>query len=141
MPTKDCLTTDPRTGDGIFKLQNLCRGRGIVAVFDLNEEDKSVSGCICPEEIPGLTGEEFAVYEHFSQNLHILTAGEKLPVVLKNGDDFRLYIITPMKNGSCVIGDGRKFISPAALTEDERLIEPGLLLRVENKMLIQEEIL
>ena len=141
MPTADCLTIDPRCSKKPFKLQNLCRGRGVLAVFNLDEQDAAVCGTLCPEDIPGLVGTEFAVYEHFSQTLHILKAGQALPVTLQNSDDYRLYIITALENGNAVIGDANKIISPAALTEQETLKEQGTLLRVENRMLVREEIL
>lgn len=51
-----------------------------------------------------------------------------------------VYAVAP-ENGSGVIGEANKYISPAALTEKGTLKEPGALLRVENKKLIREEIL
>lgn len=140
MPTADCLTEDPTTGGHIFKLQNLCKKAGILAVFNLDNEERPVSGSIFPEDIPGLTGEEFAVYEHFSHSLAILRSGEALPLTLENSDDFRLYSIVPMTNGNCIIGDADKFISPAAIHNDT-LLESGTLVRVQDRKLILEEIL
>jgi len=139
MPTADCLTVDPVTGKQIFKLQNTCKNSGIMAVFNLNEE-APVTGSICPQDIPGLQGQAFAVYEHFSRSLQILKAGQVMPLTLQNSDDFRLYVFVPMENGSCVIGDAKKFISPAALAEDGKLTESGVLARVENQQLILEEV-
>jgi len=139
MPTADCLTVDPVSSGKLFKLQNLCSKAGILAVFDLNEGDAPVSGTITPGDIPGLAGEEFAVYEHFSKTLTILKAGESLPLTLQSSDDYRLYILVPMEQGCCIIGDAGKFISPAAVTEDGTLAEPGVLARVENRTLVLEE--
>lgn len=140
MPTADCLTEDPTAGGHIFKLQNCCGNAGVMAVFDLDAEEKPVTGRICPSDIPGLTGEEFAVYEHFSRSFAILRSDEAMPLTLENSDDFRLYSIVPLQDGSCIIGDGRKFISPAAIRGDT-LAEPGTLVRVKNRKLILEEIL
>jgi len=139
MPTADCLTVDPVSSGKLFKLQNLCSKAGVLAVFDLNEGDAPVSGTITPGDIPGLAGEEFAVYEHFSKTLTILKAGESLPLTLQSSDDYRLYILVPMEQGCCIIGDAGKFISPAAVTEDGTLAEPGVLARVENRTLVLEE--
>lgn len=140
MPTADCLTEDPQRSSKLFKLQNICKGRGVLAVFNLDAEEKPVSGTISPQQIPGLEGEEFAVYEHFSESLTFLQWNESMPLTLKNSDDYRLYILAPMKRGNCVIGDRNKFISPAALDEKEQLIQPGCLVRVENRKLVQEKI-
>ena len=139
MPTVDCLTTDPVSSGHIFKLQNQCGNAGILAVFNLDAEERTVTGNISPGDIPGLQGEEFAVYEHFSGSLQILHANEKLPLTLQNSDDYRLYCIVPLQDGCCLLGDVTKFLSPAALC-GSTLREPGILARVEDRKLVLEEI-
>ena len=143
MPTADCLTDNPVNSRRIFKLQNKYGNTGILALFNLDGENAAVTGTLCPCDIPGLCGDEFAVYEHFSRTLQILKTDEALPVTLQDSDDYRLYVLVPMKNDSCIIGDARKFISPAAICNEESgitLKEPGLLARVENRTLVLEEI-
>ncbi len=115
MPTADCLTVDPVTSGGVFKLQNICGSSGVIAVFNLDEENRAVTGYLSADDVPGLEGTEFAVYEHFSESLTILKKGEKMALTLENDDDFRLYLIVPVENGFAPIGLADKFISPKTI--------------------------
>ncbi len=112
VPTKDCITVNPVNSGKIFKVQNICGDSGVIAVFNLDEHDGAVTGTLSPDEAEGICGEEFAVYEHFSKELHILKAGEKLDITLKDRSEFKLYVIVPMKDGFAAIGRTDKFISP-----------------------------
>lgn len=112
MPTLDCLTVNPLNSGKIFKLQNICGHGGVIAAFNLDEENKEVSGTISPSDIEDINGEEFAVYEHFSREMKILGKNETMDIILKNDGDFRLYIIVPLEDGFAAIGRTDKFISP-----------------------------
>ena len=137
MPARDCLTTDPVRSGSVFKLQNLCNS--ILAAFNLDEQEKPVDGFISPRDVEGLTGEEFAVYEHFSGTCRILKPDECIPLTLADSGDFRLYVIVPLRNGCGMIGRTDKFISPATVRYDNsgrgELVEPGPCAYVENGQL------
>ena len=116
MPTKDCLTENPRKSKKPFKLQNVCDGSGILAVFNISDDwNENVCGEISPSDIEGLSGENFAVYEHFSKELKILKYSQSLKTELNGKDDFRLYIIVPIRDGFAPIGRIDKFISPKTI--------------------------
>ncbi len=140
MPTEDCLTTDPTNTDMIFKLQNTCKGSGVVAVFNLKADNSKAAGTVSPGDVEGLIGEEFAVYEHFSKDFCILKADESINVILNNADEYKLYIITPLENGFGAIGRTDKFISPAtvkSITDRKvELVENGEYAYVEDYKLI-----
>lgn len=129
MPTKDCLTKDPVHSGKIFKIQNLCNGSGVLAVFNLDEADQSVSGSISPLDVEGLSGESFAVYEHFSKEFCILNKEETFEITLNDRDEFRLYILVPLKDGCAMIGRTDKFISPKTVCYTKKgeaeLLEAG----------------
>lgn len=139
MPARDCLTTDPVHSGSVFKLQNLCNGSGILAAFNLDEQEKPVDGFISPRDVEGLTGEEFAVYEHFSGTCQILKPDERIPLMLADSGDFRLYVIVPLQNGCGMIGRTDKFISPATVRYGNsgrgELVEDGPCAYVENGQL------
>ena len=97
----------------MFKLQNTCNGCGVIAVFNLDTEEKTVVGTISPKDVAGLSGDEFAVYEHFTKEFRIMKAGEIFDIELENGNEYRLYVIVPLKDGCGMIGRTDKFISPA----------------------------
>ena len=140
VPTKDCLTTNPTVSGQIFKLQNTCNGSGILTVFNLDEEEKTVCGTISPADVVGISGEEFAVYEHFSKELRIMKATESFELQLENADEYKLYVIVPLKEGSGMIGRTDKFISPATYSYTKsgiaELVEEGPYAYVENYQLV-----
>ena len=115
VPTEDCLVTNPKKTENIFKVQNVYKNYGILAVFNLNEEDKAVKGTVSPKDIYNFAEGEYAVFEHFSKEVKILSYGDSIDVTLKNNDEFKLYIFSPIKNGFAPIGRIDKFISPATI--------------------------
>ncbi len=114
IPTLDCLVHDPRKG-GLFKVQNIADGAGILAVFNLSDGESPVSGSISPSNVWGLDGERFGVYEHFTGEFHVLDKNSAIDISLKDHDDIRLYIIIPLKDGCGDIGFLSKFISPKTI--------------------------
>lgn len=143
MPSRDCLTSDPRKSGRIFKLQNICAHGGVIAAFNLDENENEVSGCISPKDIDGLSGERFAIYEHFSREMVVLNKDECFDLKLKDADDFRLYVIVPMNNGFGVIGRVDKYISPKTVknpTQNIELVENGEYAYIENEKLIFKNI-
>ncbi len=140
VPAKDCLTENPVHSGKIFKIQNTCNGCGILAVFNLDEKEKAVTGTISPKDVQGLMGEEFAVYEHFTKELRIMKADEAFTLQLENSDDYKLYVIVPLNNGCGMIGRTDKFISPATVRFNSQgvaeLVEDGPYAYVENRRLV-----
>ena len=143
MPSKDCLTVDPVNSGEIFKLQNMCKSSGVLAVFNLNEKNQAVSGTVSPRDVDGIAGEEFAVYEYFSRELKIMKADEKFKLELADSEDYKLYIIVPLKGGNGVIGRIDKFIAPATVIYHGdggfELVEEGPCAYVENGKLVIRE--
>lgn len=140
MPAADCLTVNPTASGQPFKLQNVCRNGGVLAVFNLDEDNRAVAGSISPCDIDGITGETFAVYEHFSRELFILGAQERLDLQLRDKDDYKLYIVVPIQDGFAAIGRTDKFISPktirAVYGRQVELVEPGEYAVVEDGRLM-----
>jgi raffinose synthase len=120
----------------------MCNNCGIVAAFNLSEENKPVEGSISKTDVEGLEGDEFAVYEHFSKEVRIIKSGESIEVRLADNDDFKLYIIVPLINGSGVIGRIDKFISPKTVKYNRKgeaeLIEDGPCAYIKNRKLVIE---
>ena len=142
-PTLDCLTVNPLNSGKPFKLQNMANGSGVLAAFNIDAENKAVKGSITPSDVVGLSGEEFAVYEHFSKELKILKKDEAFDITLNDNDEFKLYIIVPLTNGNGVIGRIDKFISPKTVSYNRKggfeLVEDGPFARVEDRKLIIEQ--
>ena len=140
VPTKDCLTENPTNSGKPFKVQNMANGSGILAVFNLDSENKAVSGKISSSDINGLSGEEFGVYEHFSKSLVIIKKSESFDIVLKDNDDFKLFIVVPLENGNGIIGRTDKYISPLTYRKNADgsydIIENGPFAVIKNRKLI-----
>ena len=130
IPTADCAATDPTTSGKAMKIQNMAGSHGILAVLNLDAENKPVTATICGELVDGFEAEEYALYEHYSKDFRILKKGEALEVTLENSDDFRLYILAPLKNGCGYIGRTDQFISPKADPTS------GICAYVENRKLV-----
>ena len=150
MPARDCLTRDPVNSGKIFKLQNTCNGCGVLAAFHLGGENVPAAGTMSPRDVEGLVEQgmavqegleqEYAVYEHFSKELRIMKADESFSLQLKNGDEYKLYIIAPLKGGCAMIGRTDKFISPATFRYNRvgmaELVEDGPYAYVEDRRLV-----
>lgn len=139
MPTRDCITKNPVNSGIIFKIQNICNNCGVIAAFNIDENNNSVSGTVSPSDIEGLVGECFAVYEHFSKKCTIMKKDDSFELLLKDKDDFRLYIVAPYNENFAAIGRTDKFISPKTLksvvNQNVTLLEAGEYAIVENGQL------
>jgi len=136
MPLAECITSDPRVSDKAFTVWNHCAGSGVAASFCLNSEAENITGSISPEKLY-LTAGKYAVYEHFTKKTYLLEEGEELNFTLANEDDYRLAVMTPVKNGIALIGLINKFMSPIAVINSAgnsfTLYEGGkLLIYCEN---------
>lgn len=120
-PALDSLFDDPQTSKRPLKIFNTCSGGkyGVIATYNLDKNNKSVRGTISPDDIIGLDGEEFAVYEYNTKKLHMLKKGESFTYTLKDHDDYRLFIVAPFdKNGIAMLGRIDKFMAPAAVLDN-----------------------
>ena len=101
-PTADCLMQNPTATNKIFKIRNRIGEKGVCAVFNINAENKPVSGTLAPAET-GIADGDYVYYEYFTGQTGVLKSGEKLNITLANNDDFRLYSFAPKK------GDGDEY--------------------------------
>ena len=143
MPAPDCLVSDPRTSGKAFKIQNITGDSGVMACFNVDNDEQPVKSAISAADIPGLDADCYAVYEHFSGEVKMLNRGESFDITLKDGDEFKLFVFAPVKDGRAVIGRTDKFISPAAMRKlnngNCEPIENGPWAYVENGKLITVE--
>ena len=101
--TADCLMQNPTTTDKIFKLRNRFGNKGVCAVFNINAENKPVSGTLSPIEI-GIADGDYAYYEYFTKEIGFLKQGDRLYISLSNNDEFRLYSFVPSCDGNTDFG-------------------------------------
>jgi hypothetical protein len=118
-PTADCLIGNP-TGTGkIFKIRNRVGKSGLAAVFNIDAQNRAVSGTLSPTET-GVCDGDYAYYEYFTGEAGILHAGERLEISLENNDTFRLYTFVPYQKGRpAVIGLLDKYVGIGAVLDTD----------------------
>ncbi len=134
-PTEDCIMHDPTKGDKVFKLRNTFGKNGVLAVFNINSENKPCTGTVSPEEC-GLECGKYAYFEYFSQSGGILCRGEGLNVELDTNDDFKLYTFVPFENGYAVMGRADLYMGVGAVERKNGKIsikERGKIIIISEK--------
>lgn len=130
VPTADCLLTVHETSGRPLKVWNRIGGCGVIAAFNLDSEEKPVSGTISTDDLPFADADEYVVWNWHDRHATRIKKGEKHAFTLDGYDDFRLYLVIPVKNGFAPIGLLDKYMSPAtveALTSTSfRLKEGGV---------------
>ena len=115
-PTADCLMRNPNTTPIPLKLWNRVGDTGVVAAFNVLLESGSVTGSLSPQEIPGLEGERFIVFEHFSRRARVMERAEHLEIVLPD-NGLALYAVVPLAATHTPIGLVDKFIAAAGIAD------------------------
>ncbi len=123
MPTTDCLfqVQEPRP----LKAYSFANGVGLLGIWNCADADQ-VEGFFSPSDIHGLPGEEFALYEYFSQKLVFASRDEQFPVKL-NRMGYQLYFIAPIKHGLAVLGNIEKYNAPKTIQSQEILAMKALI--------------
>lgn len=103
-PTADCLTSDPRTSKKLFKLRNKAWEFGILAAFDLDEQEQPVSGSIGAADVGFSPETPVAVYDWFGKTCRTLASCERMKVALADAEDCRLWWIIPYTGGVKMLG-------------------------------------
>ncbi len=125
MITADCLLCDPSRVSIPLKIWSRAGEAGIIATVNAQLDATEVQGHVGPADVPGLLGERFVLYEHFSRTAECLSAEEMLPVTLAPSAA-ALYSIIPLADPVTPIGLVDKYIAPAAIVDwfdaDERTV-------------------
>ncbi|OMF28184.1 Sip1-related alpha-galactosidase [Paenibacillus sp. FSL H8-0259] len=130
LPTSDILMVNPQQDGVPLKVWTPVGDSIAVGVFNIDQEDRILSGSISPSQIPVLCNEdqEFYLYEHFSRKLLKCSYRQSIPFTLKE-DEVALYLIIPILNHRFTpIGLLNKYLSSAAVT---------ILFTDENSALLQ----
>lgn len=124
-PTRDSLVAAPSAGAVPLKAFTRSGDTGVLAAFNVLESGGGVTGVVSPSDIEYLEGDRFAVYEHFTGELHFMRHGGRLPVSIPEFGA-RLYTVAPIIDGAAPIGLLDKYLSAAAITsklyEDDSLV-------------------
>ncbi|MBM7582951.1 hypothetical protein JOD02_001820 [Caldicoprobacter guelmensis] len=114
MPTMDCLVVDPQSSETVLKIWNRVGDAGVIAAFNVHADGRKLRGTIKPSDVPDLTGQQFAVYDHFTRTAYIKDADEVMGFELQD-NGCALYLIVPFKGDFALLGLLDKYISPATI--------------------------
>lgn len=127
-PAPECLLNDCEHNGKIFKVFNKTENGGILAAFNIDEQENSVSGNISVRDIYGMQDSRCAVVDYFAKSVKILEKGESLDLILENYDDFRLYYIINLEKDIMPIGLIDKYMAPATfeyIAENKCIVSEG----------------
>lgn len=131
-PSPDCLFEDARESGKAFKLFNTHNENGILAVFNIDKDEKEVTAIISAKDMRIDVTKEYCVYDWFNKTAFKLKGVDSFDLKLKNYDDFRLYLFVPIINGKAVIGLKDKYMSVATYEKlengDIKAFEDGEIL-------------
>ena len=143
-PTADCLTCDPRTSGKPLKVRNIAHGAGILAAFDLDAEERPVSGSLGATDVGFSAATRVVVYDWFAKTCRLLEAGERMEFTLDSPDDFRLWWIVPyVSAGVTVLGKTDLYIgclAAEALGKNRYRIADGGEFAVASKQTVRAEV-
>jgi len=100
----------------LLKIFNHSLQSGVIGVFNArsSEQAPTLSGEVRPADIPGLEGQEFAIYAHNAAELRRLGRHEAWPVSLPPLG-FEVFTIVPILDGLAPIGLADLFNSAGAV--------------------------
>ena len=128
MPAKDCVTTNPTVSGKPFKIFNRVGDCALIAAFNVSLDQVSVEGTLSASDARLADG-DYVYYEYFTKTCGVVKKGEKLDLVLKDRDTFRLYTLIPyQKNKITVLGRCDKMIGIKAVesaTDNEITLMEG----------------
>jgi len=111
LPTADCLfqVQDKK----LFKAYTTVGNAGLLDVFNAADTD-SVAGKFCAADVNHISGNSFAIYEHFSKQLIVAKKYQQYRVGLSRLG-YKLYYIVPVKFGFAPFGLTEKYNAPVTI--------------------------
>ncbi|MBO4733510.1 MAG: hypothetical protein J5662_03445, partial [Clostridia bacterium] len=113
MPSPDCLFADARESGKAFKLFNRHNENGILAVFNIDKDENSVTANISAKDMLIDEDDEYCVYDWFDKKAFKISGKDSFDIKLNDYDEFKLYLFVPIKDGRAVIGLRDKYMSVA----------------------------
>ncbi|WP_217593229.1 Sip1-related alpha-galactosidase [Cohnella sp. GbtcB17] len=131
VPAPDCLLQDPTREALPLKLWNTAGGAGVIAVFRIDAEPGRMVASIGPGDVPGLDGECFALHEHGSGKVEIVSRGKSIPLDLAPGAS-AIWTVAPLADGFAPLGRLDKFAGSHAVLSCAADSRGGMRIRVRE---------
>ena len=88
-----------------------------MAAFNLDDEEKPVTGSLSPAKLPNFAADKYLAYDFFTGEAEILKTNENIEFTLNNYDDFKFYNFIPVEDGFAPIGLTDKYITSASFNK------------------------
>lgn len=135
VPLLNCVYQNPENCKAPFMLQNTAGGCAYTAAFNLDSENDTVCGDFSPQDIDGLCGDSFVMYEYFTGVIKTVKRNERVNVTLADRNEFRLYAFMP-ENEVTFLGLHGKMIAAKTMSDitksSAELAEGGTLMFVSQ---------
>lgn len=113
---QESLFVDPLKTKTLYKAFTYKQGVGVLAAFNLLEENHQLHGFVSASDVEGLTGESFAVFSHHKGFIGCFKLNERIDITLKwGGAD--VFTFAPIKNGLAVLGCYQFFLTYGPIIE------------------------
>lgn len=116
LPTADCLFQVQAAIP--FKAFSKAGKRGLLGIWNAADINKVV-GSFKVSDIQGMTGDQIALYEHFSGAVKEVSGDQSIPIEL-NRLACTLYYAVPIENGFAAFGLTEKYNAPATIVAEKR---------------------
>ena len=121
IPTRDSLFVNPVLEPVLYKVFNHNLEAGVLGVFNLHSlpDDshlETITGSLCPNDVEGLVGDQFAIFQHDTLRLRILGLTEAWNLALPTMSA-TVFTIVPIQDGIAPIGLVDFFNSSGAILE------------------------
>ena len=118
LPTKDCLYKDCTKENAPLKIFNHVGDVGVLALFNINAEEKPVTGTTSLADISGIADGEYIAYGYFSKKFYKVNKDTKIEINLEK-EACEIFNFYPVKDGKVLLGDLTKYISGASSDKKE----------------------
>lgn len=122
-PAGDCLFVDWTRDRRLLKIVNRNGSIGVLGLFHCRDGEEAVADVCRVDDIPGMCGTRFAVYEHTTGALRIVTRRQRMRFELPSMG-FELLTVSPVIEGVAPLGLLDKYNGSRAVERTTRLL-PG----------------
>ena len=140
-PAPDCLFEDARESGKAFKLFNRHNENGILAVFNIDQDEKEVTADISVHDMLLKEDQQYCVYDWFERKAFLIDGKDRFQITLHNYDEFKFYLFVPIIDGKAIIGLQDKYLSVATFEKmpdgEIRALDKGEILVYQAKELIK----
>ena len=126
-PTADCLFVNSQQSGKPFKIYNNSERGGVVIAYNIDEENRAVTGSICATDAGLSADSTYCVYDRINGTASVIKGNEPITVELADNSCFKVLLFVPVTNGA-IIGIKEKYICFELLRDARALCDGTLLL-------------